>query len=162
MKPLEQKVAELSDREYAAKLADAIANCQVVCSLATSGFDVGQDDYRIIVESLREYAALRTAPEGMVPDPRIAKIEALRNLKPGWNSYDAEVINKATLDAALALCSAIPAEFSSIIPIADGGVMFGKNGDEVTLTVYSHEEPLSALPEGAAQPADVREPTAGV
>jgi hypothetical protein len=58
-------------------------------------------------------------------------------LGTNWDSYGCEAFSQKSVDEALALEPNIPADFDSIVPISGGGVMFGKNGDEVTIEVYA-------------------------
>jgi hypothetical protein len=71
---------------------------------------------------------------------RREKIEAFRSLGANWDSYGACVFSQKSVDAALALEPRIPETFSSVVPIADGGVMFGANGDEITIEVYAVDD----------------------
>lgn len=73
----------------------------------------------------------------IAPMTRRDKIEALRDLPQNWNSYGCEAFSNKSVDAALALEPNIPLDFNSIVPIAGGGVQFGKNGDEVTIEIHA-------------------------
>lgn len=68
---------------------------------------------------------------------RREKIESFRALGANWNSYGCEPFSHASVDAALALESNIPADFDTVLPIAGRGVMFGKNGDQITIEIFS-------------------------
>lgn len=68
---------------------------------------------------------------------RREKIEELRKLGPNWDSYGCEAFSQKSVDEALTLEPIIPVEFNSIVPISGGGVMFCKNGDDVTIEVYA-------------------------
>lgn len=46
------------NRPYAASLADAIENCRVTCQHATSGFDLEQQGYDVIIKALRAYSEI--------------------------------------------------------------------------------------------------------
>ena len=73
-------------------------------------------------------------------DSRRQKIESFRALGTNWNSYGCEAFSQESIDAALELAAVIPEAFNSVMPIADGGVMFGKNGDDVTIEIYASEK----------------------
>lgn len=69
---------------------------------------------------------------------RREKIEELRKLVANWDSYGCEPFSQKSVDAALSLEPNIPHGFDTITPIAGGGVMFGLNGDQVTIEIYAH------------------------
>ena len=78
-------------------------------------------------------------------DSRRRKIESFRALCANWNSYGCEAFSQESIDAALELEAIIPEEFDSVVPIAGGGVMFGKNGEDVTIEIYACEKLNAAV-----------------
>jgi hypothetical protein len=76
---------------------------------------------------------------------RRVKIEAFRALGDNWNSYGCPAFSVASIEAALKLEPFIPAEFSSVVPCGDGGVMFSNGGEETTIEVYSDDAEISRL-----------------
>lgn len=55
---------EPTDAESAVILADGFANCQLVASHATAGFDLEQSGYQMIIKALRAFASSETRLSG--------------------------------------------------------------------------------------------------
>lgn len=69
-----------------------------------------------------------------------AALWLMRQMEPGWDSYDAKTINPMALEKALVLLQCLPGEWMAV-PCSDGGVHLEQHLNGVSVEVRISPQP---------------------